>query len=129
VPIYTWRDSNSDKKIDVLRSIDNINQEPTEEEMTKENWDLTLERKFERIVDGTPSITRSPGWGGKGHWVALLSLLLGGCQSLAWDTEGPRKWPPEQHEVLMLTCKKMCNDAVSKYEPFTGDCKCGIPSR
>jgi hypothetical protein len=63
MPIYSWLDKKSGTKVEVIRSFDEYEQHPTEEEapgLTEPEW--------ERIIDGKRLVTRPVNWEGKGNW-------------------------------------------------------------
>jgi hypothetical protein len=78
MPLYTWEDKKTGKTIDVLRSVADIEDIPTKEEMKAElkhprEDSLTLEEfeaaNFHRITGSGIRTVRGGSWGaGKGYW-------------------------------------------------------------
>lgn len=65
MPLYTWEDTNTKKRVDVLRSFAEYENPPTEEEAPDiEN------PEWVRVIGDKIALTRGPnwGWGSKGNW-------------------------------------------------------------
>jgi hypothetical protein len=64
--MYYWEDKNTGYGIDVLRSFKDYQQPPEESELPEE--ERGKERDWKRLLNSTPTVTRAPGFGRKGHW-------------------------------------------------------------
>jgi predicted nucleic acid-binding Zn ribbon protein len=70
MPMYTYKDKNTDVKVDVIRTFDEMEQVPTLEECgEKLNEEQHSKAVWERVIGGGISVLKGPTWGwGKGHW-------------------------------------------------------------
>lgn len=66
MPYYTWKDAKSDKKVDVKRSVNEIDQVPDKDEALEQGMtiDEYLEAAWSRTLSPTPHV----GEKGKGYW-------------------------------------------------------------
>lgn len=64
MPIYTWIDKKSSKKVDVVRTFDDYQVPPTEEESGIAPQDAD----WERLIGDGQRIIRGPSFGKKGYW-------------------------------------------------------------
>jgi hypothetical protein len=69
MPVYVWFDKNSEKEIEVIRTFDEYQVPPTQEEstLTEEEY---LAAKWEKLISSKVMVTRGPNWGDgrKGSW-------------------------------------------------------------
>lgn len=57
MPVYTWKDKNTDKIYEVIRSFDDSGVPP--EEPADADWVKVI---------GVPNVARGDNWGSKGNW-------------------------------------------------------------
>ena len=79
MPMYTWVSECCEKEVTVVRSVDEIEQPPTEEE----SGCTCKNTKWKRIMCA-PQLQRGSNWGpGKGYWLIPLLFLIGCSENWA----------------------------------------------
>lgn len=64
MPMYTWQDKKTEKRVDVIRSFADYELPPTEEEAPG-----FQDPEWVRVIGESISVTKGNGWGsGKGYW-------------------------------------------------------------
>jgi len=67
MPQYLWADKNTGKTCTVIRSFNEYEQPPTEEEHPRSPGEEPAD--WERQIGGDQALIRGPNWGGaKGYW-------------------------------------------------------------
>jgi hypothetical protein len=67
-PVYVWFDKTSEKEVEVIRTFDEYNIPPTQEEstLTEEEYNKS---NWEKLISSKVMVTRGPNWNGqKGSW-------------------------------------------------------------
>lgn len=68
MPVYVWVDKSSEKEIEVIRTFDEYQVPPTQEEstLTEEEYKAA---KWEKLISSKVMVKRGPNWqGSKGNW-------------------------------------------------------------
>lgn len=68
MPMYTFEDTKSGKKLDVLRTVDDRDREPDENDDGYAELKLNKPPKWRRLVGEGIRTVRGASWGGKGYW-------------------------------------------------------------
>ncbi len=75
MPQYLWKDEKSGTEKEVLRSFQEYEVPPTEEEAPEL---VGTDPKWVRVMSGGQKVIRANGWGKKGYWTFLISTGAAG---------------------------------------------------
>jgi hypothetical protein len=79
IPLYTYIEKKHSLRVEVLRSFDEYQTVPTDEEIREvigADAAIPTDLEWEREIWGNQTLTRGSNWSGsKGNWIALLALL------------------------------------------------------
>ena len=74
MPLYNWHCTKCEQEIDVLRTFDDYEKGPTDEEADPEPSMKSCPHEWERKIAPVKTI-KGIGWGKKGHWILLFSCI------------------------------------------------------